>query len=288
MKKVIQTLIIISALLLLTGCSSKKKEVSIGNISFNYDTKVWEYNENPDKSAPLEFSDANGNIINVYVSQESTYQSPLDMINYLKTMISTYNEYKVFLEPTKISVNGTTWYEFGYSYNDGTAIRKVYQRFYGKYYNAASITYNSTEKNYDSGYNKAVKLMSAVITKDIPNDVNEAKAHKFLVGEWDLGSSGYLVLNDDGTYTWYKNNTKDKNNMHYGTYGCDVENASMDLKEGDGIYLALFPEGLIVNGVTQENTINKSDYIISFDKKDAEGYQMVNMSTYTLYTMIKQ
>ena len=62
----------------------------------------------------------------------------------------------------------------------------------------------------------------------------------------------------------------------------------LELKEGDGIYLVLFPESLTINDVAEEPTSYKSDYIISFDKKGSEGYQMVNMSSYKLYTMIKQ
>ncbi|MHB8127870.1 MAG: hypothetical protein ACYDEX_02615 [Mobilitalea sp.] len=291
MKKIIQTFLILSTLLILTGCSSKKEDlqpISIGNLALDYDANVWEYNENPDMSAPLEFSDPKGNLVNVYVSQESTYQHPLEMIMLFETMISTYDQYKVFVEPAETTVNGTTWYEYGYSYKDGSTIRKVYQRYYGKYYIAASISYSSTEANFEASYKEAMQMMSAVKITDVPNDVNEAKAHEFLVGEWDLADSGYLVIYDDRTYEWYKDSAKDKNNMHHGTYGCDVENATMELKEGDGLYLVLFPEGFLLDGVAQETTSYKSDYIISFDQKGAEGYQMVNMSSYSLYTMIKQ
>ena len=291
MKRVIHVVLIISTLLLLTSCSNKKddlKPVSIGNLTFNYDASVWDYSKNTTGTSPLDFSDAKGNKISINVSQESTYQNALDMIHYFETIISTNDDFKVFKEPTEIDVNGTSWYEYGYSFNDGGTVRKVYNRYYGKYYNAASVSYTSTEKNYDAGYDKALKMMSEFKITDVKNDVNEAKAHKFLVGEWDVADKGYLVLYDDSTYEWYKDATKDKNNMHYGTYGCDVENATMELKEGDGIYLALFPKALVIDGVSEEPSSFKNDYIISFDKKGGEGYPMVNISSYLLYTLIKQ
>ncbi|MDF2905161.1 MAG: hypothetical protein K0R34_482 [Herbinix sp.] len=291
MKKGIQAIIIVlTTLLLFTGCNNKEdlQPVSIGNLSFEYDANVWQYNKSTDEAAPLEFEDKKGNTVSIYVSQESTYQHPLDMIQFFETMVSTNDGFEIFLKPTKIDVNGATWYEYGYNFKDGDVLRKVYQRYYGKYYNAASISYTSTDKNYDFGYDKALKMMSGIKTSDMTNDVNEAKAHEFLVGEWDVAASGYLSLKEDGTYEWYKDSSKDKSNMHYGTYGCDVENAVMSLKEGDGIYLVLFPEGLTVNGSEEEMTTYKMDYIISFDKKEEEGYQMVNMSSYTLYTLTKQ
>jgi hypothetical protein len=284
-------IIMLATLLLFTGCSSKKEDlqpVTIGNLAFQYNAKLWDYNKSKDEAAPLEFKDDKGNTVSIYVSQESTYQHPMDMIRFFETMVSTKEDFEVFLKPTKIDVNGTSWYEYGYSFKEGNTVQKVYQRYYGKYYNAASISFSSTDKNYEAGYKEALKIMSDIKATDVPNDVNEAKAHEFLVGEWDVADSGYLVLKEDGTYEWYKDAAKDKNNMHYGTYGCDIENAVMSLKEGDGIYLALFPDGLNVNGSKEEMTTYKMDYIISFEKNEEEGYQMVNMSSYALYTLTKQ
>lgn len=284
-------LIILATLLLFTGCSSKKEDlqpVTIGNLAFQYNAKLWDYNKSTDEAAPLEFEDDKGNTVSIYVSQESTYQHPMEMIRFFETMVSTKEDFEIFLEPAKIDVNGTSWYEYGYSYKEGSTIHKVYQRYYGRYYNAASISYSSTDKNYEAGFKEAQKIMSDIKATDVTNDVNEAKAHEFLVGEWDVADSGYLVLKEDGTYEWYKDAAKDKSNMHYGTYGCDIENAVMSLKEGDGIYLALFPEGLNVNGSEQEMTTYKIDYIISFEKNEEEGYPMVNMSSYALYTLTKQ
>lgn len=292
MKKIIQVLFILSAFILLTGCKkSGMRPVSFGNLKFSYHSDVWELKKRTDENAPLEFTDQSGNVITINVSQESTYQHPMVMIEFLETMLSSY-EYDVFLEPSEIKVNETDWYEFGYSYKDQTTVRKVYQRFYGKYYNAASISYTSTEENYDKGFEEALKLMSDIKVTDVPNEEKEAKARQFLVGEWELASdglySGYLVLHEDGTYEWYKDGTKDQNNMHHGTYGCDVENESLSLKQGDGVYLVLFPEELIIDGTTEKAASYKVDYIISFDQQDSDGYPMVNMSSYTLYTIIKQ
>lgn len=291
MKKILPIIMLFSVIMLITGCSKKEelRPVSIGNLSFEYDANAWKYKESKDESAPLEFTDSHDNKINVFVSQESTYQHPMEMIHFYNTMVSGNKDFKVFLKPAKVEVNGSTWYEYGYSYKEGAIVRKVYQRFYGKYYNAASVSYTSDEKNYDSGYKEAVKLMSSIKASDVTNDANEAKAHKFLVGDWEVTGSGYLVLKDDGTYEWYSDSTKDKNNMHTGTYGCDVENASLSLKEGDGIYLVLFPDKLIVDGKEEEITSYKMDYLISFEQKEnTEGYQMVNMASYNLYTILKK
>lgn len=289
MKNLIKVFIMISALLLLTGCSKKNEltAINIGNLSCHYDSKVWGLSKT-DEGAPLKLHDAAGNLLTFSVSQESTYQHPLDMIKFLEEMNSTTEGFQVLLEPTKIEVNGTTWYEYGFSFIEGSGIKKVYQRFYGKNYNAASISFTSTDKNYEAGLEEAMKIISDVKMTDVSNEANEAEARLFLVGEWEVKNSGYLVLKDDGTYEWYKDVTKDKANMHHGTYGCDVENATMQLNKGDGVYLVLFPEELIRDGSSEAPPVSKMDYIISFDMQGAEGYQMVNMASYKLYTLIKQ
>ncbi len=194
----------------------------------------------------------------------------------------------MFLEPNEITVNDTKWYEYGYLYKNGDTTYKVYQRYYGKYYNAASVSYTATAERYEAGYDEAIRLMSDIKVEEVSNEENEAKAKEFLVGEWDLNGRGYLVLSDDNTYEWYSDSSKDDNNKHYGIYGCDVENANMNMSDGDGIYLVLFPEALILDGVSEASMQYKIDYLISLGNQESEDYSMVNMSTYALFTITKK
>ncbi len=290
MKNLMKAFILAAAFLLLTGCSKNKEltSINIGNLSCHYDSQIWGLTKTDD-GAPLELHDAIGNRLTFSVSQETTYQHPLDMIKFLEQMISTTNGFYVFQQPTRIEVNGTSWYEYGYGFIDDSEVYKVYQRYYGKNYNAASISFTSTSKNYEAGIEEALKIMSDVKMTDVINENNEKEAREYLVGTWEVKNSGYLVLKDDSTYEWYKDRSMDKSNMHHGTYGCDVENVKMELKRGDGVYLVLFPEEIIIEGTAEVSSTPKMDYIISFHKEEgSEGYQMVNMSSYRLYTVIKQ
>ena len=287
MKKKLQGLLVLSMVFILTACSKGSVPVTIGNISFSFDEKVWTIVKNK-ANEPLEFADKNDNKLSLNVSQESTYQHPMAMISFIESLISDHEGFQVFIEPNEITVNGTKWYEYGYIYDDGTSTSKIYQRYYGKYYNAASITYTSTPDLYDSGYDEALKFMSDIKVEEVSNEVNEEKAREFLVGEWDLDGKGYLVLSKDGSYEWFSDSSKDNNNKHFGTYGCDVENSNMNMVEGDGLYLVLFPEALVINGVTDKSLQYKSDYLISLDDEENGGYQMVNLSSYALFIMTRQ
>ena len=135
---------------------------------------------------------------------------------------------------------------------------------------------------------EALKVLNSIVMNVPDNAEAEAKAREFLVGEWDLGDSGYLVLNDDGTYEWYMMSDKDEKNMHRGVYGCDVENQSLGFSEGEGIYLVLFPEVLYVDGEQQTTSNAKYDYGISLQQQEDGSYQMMNVSTFVIYSMMKQ
>jgi hypothetical protein len=287
MKKTLQGLLLVAMVLIMVACKKGSVPVTVGNVSFSFDEEVWTLVKNV-ANEPLEFADKNDNKISLNVSKESTYQHPMVMISFVESLVSDYKNFQVFLEPNEITVNGTKWYEYGYTFKDGATAYKVYQRYYGKYYNAASVSYVSTTEKYDAGYDEAIILMSDIKVQDVDNKENEEKAKNFLVGEWDLDGKGYLVLSKDGSYEWFRDSSKDSNNMHYGCYGCDVENSNMNMAEGEGLYLVLFPEALVVDGVIDTALQYKIDYLISLEGVDDGSYKMVNISTYTLYNMTRQ
>ena len=76
----------------------------------------------------------------------------------------------------ELSVNDTTWYEYGYQFSDNTTTYKVYQRYYGKD-NAASVS-TATLDSYDAGIDEAIalcltlKLRKYVMTKMKPRQRN--------------------------------------------------------------------------------------------------------------------
>lgn len=291
MKKNLRAFLIISIFTFLVACSKTRgNKVSVGNISFLYNDEVWTQVGGFDENEPIEFKDEYENSLIIFVTEETTYQHPQEMIDIFETFRINNESFKVFLQPTKIDVKGNSWYEHGYELDDGTTNHKIYQRFYGEYYSAINIRYISNPENYDKNLQAAKELMSTVEIDLLSNKENEDKAKESLVGEWDLSNNGYLILNQDGTYEWYQDSSKDKNNYHFGTYGCDIESkelAFFSFEEGEGFYLVLFLEDLIVNGETGGQMGYKSDFLISFDDIESDDYQMINLSSYRMYPMTR-
>lgn len=229
-----------------------------------------------------------GSLLGISCSRESFYQQPLDMLNISRQICASYAGYEEVEEPAAISVQGEEWYEWVYKYEENGVATVALQRFYGKNYYAYTMSYIAEEQSYEANKGEALKVMNSA-TMSVPNnDEAEEKAKEFLVGEWDLGDQGYLVMNEDGTYFWYMNSSKDEKNMHKGVYHGDATNDAVGFKEGEGIYFVLFPEALYVDGKEGKTSAAKYDYAVSMTKQDDGTYQMLNPTTFALYSMLKQ
>lgn len=292
-------------LVLLAGCGASKedaggsaeeyalemdslKQAGLGAMSLLYDGSVWTYAEEESTDASLVFRDTDNSVLGISCSRESYYQHPLDMLNTAKQIYVTFPGYEEIEAPAEKQVQNDSWYEWVCQYEEDGVETIVLQRFYGRNYYAYTISYVAEKKAYDAGKNEALKVMNSVVMSVPDNEEAEEKAKEFLVGEWDLGESGYLVMEQDSTYTWYMDSSKDEQNMHRGTYGCDVENAAAGFAEGEGVYFVLFPEVFYAEGKEGKTGSPKYDYLVSTEQQPDGSYQMLNGSTLVMYDMMKQ
>lgn len=292
-------------ILVLTGCGSTQsgqagdvganaseadnlKQAGLGAMSLLYDDSVWTYAEEESTDASLVFRDADDSVLGVSCSRESYYQHPLDMLNTAKQIYVTFPGYEEIEAPTEVQVQDDSWYEWCCQYEEDGATTVVLQRFYGKNYYAYAVSYTAEKAVYDAGRNEALKVMNSAVMSVPDNEAAEEAAKEFLVGEWDLGDAGYLVMEQDGVYAWYMDSSKDEKNMHRGTYGCDVENTAVGFAEGDGIYFVLFPEVLYADGKEGMTGSPKYDYLVSLEQQPDGSYQMLNGASLALYYMKKQ
>lgn len=297
MKKIIK-LCVMAALMMsvLSGCGQKNeekavsdyKQAGLGGLVMMYDDTVWTPNDEGTTETSLRFETSDNGVIGISCAKEGLYQHPLDMIAMSKQFYSTYDGYEELEAPTLVEVNGESWYEWSCQYKEDGKTVKSLQRFFGENYYAYTISYLSDEDGFDKNKEEALKAMNSVVMTVPGNEEAEEKAKEFLIGEWDMKDAGYLVIREDGTYTWYMDSDKNEDNMHTGVYGCDVENTTLGFTEGSGIYLVLFPEKLTMEGKEGTTANAKYDYGISLDQQSDGSYQMLNISTFNMYQLIKQ
>lgn len=253
-----------------------------------YDDTVWSSNEEGATDSSILFESGDNAVLGISCSKEGMYQHPLDMIQMTRQICGTYPGFRELSEPQKIEVNGADWYEWSYQYEENGQTMKSLQRFFAENYYAYTINYLADDREFDKKQQEAVKAMNSVVMTVPDNEEAEEEARAFLVGEWDMAGAGYLVIRQDGTYTWYMDSDKKEDNMHTGTYGCDIENESLGFSKGEGIYLVLFPEKLTVEGQEGVTANAKYDYGISLSQQSDGTYQMLNISTFSMYQLVKQ
>lgn len=306
MKKTLRWAACMAALVMLAGCgktdstnsenaveysnvsADNLKQAGLGALALLYDDSVWTYDDSQGGDSGLAFTAKDGSLLGISCSRESFYQHPVEMIRISKQICASYKNFEELEEPTAISVHDEEWYEWVYKYEENGVATVALQRFYGKNYYAYTISYIAEEKTYEANRSEALKVMNSVAMSVPDNDEAEAKAKEFLVGEWNLGEQGYLVMGEDGTYNWYMDSSKDEKNMHKGVYCGDVTNDAVGFKEGEGVYFVLFPEGLYVDGEEQEMSAVKYDYVVSTTLQPDGTYQMLNPTTFALYSMQRQ
>lgn len=264
------------------------KQAGLGGLVILYDDQFWTYDETLGNDSSLAFTAPDDSLLGITCSRESYYQHPLDMISISRQLNAVYENFEEIEEPTVVPVQDDEWYEWIYKYEENGVETVALQRFYGKNYYAYTMSYVAEASTYESNKNEALKVMNSAVLNVPDNTEAEEKAKEFLVGEWDLGASGYLVMNDDYTYAWYMDSSKDEQNVHRGTYSGDVENSTLGFAEGEGVYFVLFPEVLYVDGEEGMTANAKYDYAVSLEQQSDGAYPLINVSTFSMYSMLKQ
>lgn len=264
----------------------KYKEAGIGDLKLKLH-EDWKYEEEQCNDNSLAFSKGNS-ILGVSFSKEGAYQTPLDMADRVEMNYSSFEDYKEIMEPKLIEVNGETWCEMEFSFKEDGNDVTVYERCYGKNYNAYAVSFTAFSEEYEEDIEEAKMIMDTV-TMNVA-DYDETAAREFFVGEWGVGDGGLLILNEDGTYQWFMDaESRDPAYMHEGTYGCDDEIKSMGTEKGSGsYYLCLIPEHFYNEGKEVEMSAHIYNFAVSHESTANDNvYQMINISTMGIYTIIK-
>ncbi len=262
--------------------SMNKIEAGLGDLKLYYNNK-WTYDSEQSQDASLAFTRGNA-LIGVVCSKENTYQLAQDITKHaLDAAKEKFKDLKMIQKVKEITINGDHWYECEYKTGQGHDAQYSLQRTYAKNYYAYTVTYTGLKDDYEAYKSNALTVINSCLM-EVPENPGELVAKKELAGELDAGKQGYLELKRDGTYYWYRNSSKEMDNVHYGTYACDNKIKAMNIAEGKkGYYLVLFPCKYFVNGEETDMGTYKIDFAISKDPSAGIDYRGINLSNYSVY-----
>lgn len=295
MKRISCILILTLALCMLAGCAASEdsftyNEAGLMDLKFNIE-KSWEYSETRSGSNSLAFVKGNAILGVTCAGSEATFQNGKDMIKQLKGIYAGFYDYKVIQDATRIEVNGLEWYEAVISYKEDEEDEEaviLYERCFGQDYAAYTISLVASASDYEDLIEEAKMAMDTATVDAKRHDQSTAK--EFLAGEWEFSTGELLVVNEDGTYQWYMDGeTRSKENMHEGNYGCDDEVKNLSTGKGRGYYyLCLMPERLYVKGEELETSSAIYHFALSQSTSGAENeYEMVNLTSMDVYSLVR-
>ena len=135
---------------------------------------------------------------------------------------------------------------------------------------SSAVYYAAEIKDVSEVYN----TLNIDNTEDI---LSEEEAKDKLIGEWDWGSQGYFVIDENMIYL-YKDSSKDINNLIYGTYKADNKIMTYGAGYADGIYVLMTIKDFYIDG-ERLNDATGSQFEFAFIEGADGTYIIKNINT---------
>lgn len=149
-----------------------------------------------------------------------------------------------------VMVNNKNWirWETTVVNDEGTKRRSLGMLFCTNY-DSYTVLYTANDNDYNTYLDEVKKIMTSV--KVGTADVNTPEVKEKIVGEWDWGVMGYLVINNDNTYRFSYKDSANRDTVIYGTYESRVGVPVNNAKYEDGIFFLGALDKWIADGVEQ-------------------------------------
>lgn len=255
-----------------------KKTINVNKLSIEYDASEWEFLSSESSDNFKKFKNKKSNMAITYEKSDSF----ISTYTFAENMRQEYEEdgYEINGDTKDIKINKNTWKKIEYSKDD----KKYLQLFYSTGYETYSYLFASSKKTYKKEKSKA-KIAYKTLKYDISEEIDgEEDAKKILIGEWNWGKKGYFVFTKDKVYL-YKDSSKSKKNVLYGTYTADNKIATNANGYVKGIHIIFTVDKCYVDGKDTKLVDNKAEY--TFTKNSNGTYIIRNLSAGTYGTAKK-
>lgn len=255
--------------------------ISVQDLYLNYYSDWSKDNLNSDENVKVLKKD--NMVIKVACSTTDVYMTTEEFAD---TLIEDYKNLYKIIDKSKVEINQNTW--INVEYMEESLGKKILssQLFLADDYNYYSFTFTAEEEDYYDEIFRVKKIYNTLKLDNTKDELSSKDAKSKLVGEWDLGKKGYLVIEDkDNKFYLYKDSSKSMDNVYFGTYNCDNKIKTYAAGYADGLYLELTIDEVYMDGKKTEAKNNRVDY--AFTPSNNGTYQVKDMVTYDIFTAKK-
>lgn len=241
--------------------------VSVNDMSITYDEDVWEYST-LSKDDKIIITNSTSQIALTYV-RANYYITSLNFAKEAKTRYISQG-YEIIHDIEAVEINDLIWQKLVFQKNN----YRYTQLFYSNGYDTYSLLL-TTDSKYHIVNEVLFKTIYYTLEYDNTNNILDSyDAKEQLIGEWDWGINGYLVIDNDKLYI-FKDNSKSMNNVFYGSYTADNKIATNADGYVSGINVILTIENSYLDGEAA-NLTGKMQY--AFTSNDDGTYTIQNVT----------
>ena len=269
----------------LSGCQQKAsvKELHLHGLSAEY--SGWTEEKGNDSDSII-IEKGSLYIAFFYVQSDvftNTFSLAHTVIDSHKSAVDSFNLLKNVEETT---INGNNWSKYEFSYILEGKKMKVLELVLSTDYEYYFIRYVASENVHDDNINAVNIILETIKVKT--KELNSPDIKQKLLGEWNCGEAGYLVVNDDNTYYLFRDSSKSMDNVFYGTYECSTGIPTAAAGYAEGISFIGNIELAVLDGETiAMNEGSKLMYAFSPNGTDENAYDGFNLNTTDSFIMKK-
>lgn len=240
-------------------------------LSFKYESSIWQETESEEPNAKVVANYYSA--IAIGVTSSNYYYTTHKFAEEQKKYF--INQGAVILEDLEeIEINNQIWEKLVYK-NNGYII---FELFLSNDYDNYSFAYTAmTMSTYEEEQDELENVYMTLKLDTTEQEESEKKAKENLIGEWDWGTSGYFVIEDEKIYL-YKDSTKDLANVFIGTYNAKDKIATNAAGYVDGMYILFTIDEYYVEGNKVELSANQMEF--AFTPNQNGTYTVDNLNSY--------
>ena len=225
-----------------------------------------------------------GRIAVTYFTSNFYYNSTSALNAFINEYEESWDQFETIGTMQDVTLNDTRWKKIEFCGIVNGENRRCMQMVHATDYDVYSLLYLSTEKNFSKYLDEANEIFDSAYLP--PKEINTDAIKQKILGEWDCGDTGYLVINDDNTYCFYKDSSKDAGNVVYGTYEASDGIATNAAGYAEGITFIATLQKVMVDGQEQE-IAEDAKIAYAFAPDETGHYVGRNLNEGSIFKMTK-
>lgn len=192
-----------------------KNELALHELKVKYPIVGW-IEESQADADTVSITKGESRIMLKYTKSNVYYSTSSVADEFIRSYKDTLDNFNLHGTMQEVTIHNTGWIKFEFSGMVDGKLKKGMQLVHSTDFEIYTIAYTSNGQDYDKYLDEANEITNSAYLP--AKETNAQSVKQQIIGEWDCGNTGTLVINSDDTYYFYKDSSKSSDNVVSGTY----------------------------------------------------------------------